>query len=121
MRYVSHYSEYPIYEPAEGGYYYAGNELVESERLSKRKAKEKFEEIWKKCLKENEENGFVEGADWKGIIERTHIYPWERNHDWEKKFGFYAIYRDSYYIGEGESYVIERKIGSQSKGWEPYC
>ena len=121
MRYVSHYSEYPIYEPAEGGYYYAGNQIVESERLSKRKAKQKFEEIWKECLKENEENGFVEGADWKEIIERTHIYPWERNHDCEKKFGDYAIYRDSYYIGEGESYVIERKIGRHSKGWEPYC
>lgn len=36
MRYISHYMEYPIYEPAEGGYYYSGNQLVESERKSKR-------------------------------------------------------------------------------------
>lgn len=34
MRYLSYYREYPIYEPAEGGYYYAGNQLVKSERLS---------------------------------------------------------------------------------------
>lgn len=26
--YISLYEEYPIYEPAEGGYYYAGRELV---------------------------------------------------------------------------------------------
>ena len=31
--YVSYYSEYPIYEPAEGGYYYAGNQLMETVRL----------------------------------------------------------------------------------------
>ena len=28
MRYISHYEEYPIYEPAEGGYYYPGNQKV---------------------------------------------------------------------------------------------
>lgn len=39
MRYISHYEEYPIYEPAEGGYYYAGNQIVESERKSKRQCK----------------------------------------------------------------------------------
>ena len=32
MRYISHYEEYLIYEPAEGGYYYPGNQLVASER-----------------------------------------------------------------------------------------
>lgn len=26
MVYLTHYSEYPIYEPAEGGYYYAGQQ-----------------------------------------------------------------------------------------------
>ena len=31
MRYISHYEEYPIYEPAEGGYYYPGNQLVAME------------------------------------------------------------------------------------------
>ena len=39
MRYVTHYEEYPIYEPAEGGYYYSGNQVVDTERMSKRKAK----------------------------------------------------------------------------------
>ena len=26
MIYLTHYTEYPIYEPAEGGYYYAGQQ-----------------------------------------------------------------------------------------------
>ena len=45
MIYLSYYEEYPIYEPAEGGYYYSGAELVESERLSKRAAKKWKEKI----------------------------------------------------------------------------
>lgn len=32
MRYISYYEEYPIYEPAEGGYYYPGNRLIDSKR-----------------------------------------------------------------------------------------
>ena len=28
MYYVTYYEEYPIYEPAEGGYYYAGSQNV---------------------------------------------------------------------------------------------
>lgn len=42
MRYVTHYEEYPIYEPAEGGYYYSGNQITETERMSKRAAKAKI-------------------------------------------------------------------------------
>lgn len=30
MVYLTHYVEYPIYEPAEGGYYYAGREATEA-------------------------------------------------------------------------------------------
>ena len=64
MRYLSYYKEYPIYEPAEGGYYYAGNQLVKSERLSKRQCRRKFEKIWQECQEENKKNGFAENADW---------------------------------------------------------
>ena len=46
MRYISHYEEYLIYEPAEGGYYYPGNQLVASERKSKRQCRKDFEKIW---------------------------------------------------------------------------
>ena len=117
MRYISHYEEYPIYEPAEGGYYYSGNQLVATERKSKRACKKNLLEIWEECKKENEKLGFREGNmdEWKQITDRTHEYPWifnkERNY----------IHKSSWYIGEGESYLIERYQGSQEHGYEPYC
>lgn len=99
MRYVSYYEEYPIYEPAEGGYYYPGNCLVDSKRKSKRQCRKDFENIWKECLKENESNP---------------EYPWIRACD-------NYIYKDSEYVGRGKSYAIERKQGSMRSGWKPYC
>ena len=117
MRYISHYVEYPIYEPAEGGYYYAGNELVKSERKSKRACKKELLEIWAECQKENEEYGFREDniSEWDQIRRNTHEYPWifYREHNY--------IEKGSRYIGEGESYVIERRQGSCEHGWQPYC
>lgn len=113
MRYLSHYQEYPIFEPAEGGYYYAGNQVIESERMSKRKCRREFEKIWQKCQKENEEDGFAEDADWLAVG-RNGVHPWIR-------FGNNYICKESCYVGRGESYVIERKRGSQTKGWQPYC
>ena len=99
MRWISHYEEYPIYEPAEGGYYYPGNQLVESERKSKRQCRKDFEAIWKACLRENENNP---------------VFPWIRaNANY--------IYRSGEYIGERENYVIERKRGSMEYGYGPYC
>ena len=117
MRYISHYQEYPIYERAEGGYYYAGNELVESERLSKRACKKELLRIWEECKEENEEYGFREDniSEWDDIRRATGVYPWvfieERNY----------IERGSRYIGEGESFVIERNKGSKEHGRVPYC
>lgn len=117
MRYISYYEEYPIYEPAEGGYYYAGNQLVKSERKSKRACKKELMEIWEQCKKDNIENGFREDNEdeWSDITSITHEYPWffDKEHNY--------IYKDSYYIGEGESYIVERKQGSQRSGRQPYC
>lgn len=101
MVYLSHYEEYPIYEPAEGGYYYAGNSLVKSERMSERQAKKKLAEIWKNVQKENELLPSVER--------------WVMSND---KRG---VYKSSRYIGEGESIIIERHKGSEERGWEPYA
>ena len=117
MRYISHYEEYPIYEPAEGGYYYAGNQLVESERKSKRACKKELLRIWEECQRENEEFGFRDDNkdEWKSIIDKTHIYPWRFNR--ERNY----ISKGSLYIGEGESFVIEKNQGSHTHGYEPYC
>lgn len=115
MRYLTHYHEYPIWEPAEGGYYYAGNDVMESTRKSKRQCKKDFEEIWRQCLLENEENGFIEGADWDEVLRMngSEVYPWIRLDNY--------IYRDSYHIGDGECYMIERHYGSAISGYQPYC
>ena len=117
MRYISHYEEYPIYEPAEGGYYYAGNQLVESEWKSKHACKKELHRIWQECEKDNEDRGFREDNhnEWINISSRTREYPWIFN----RELNF--IHRESYYIGEGESYVIEKRQGSMRKGYEPYC
>ena len=31
------------------------------------------------------------------------------------------IVKGSRYIGEGESYIIEKHKGSEIEGWHPYC
>jgi len=109
MRYLTHYEEYPIYEPAEGGYYYSGNQVVESKRLSKRQAKKQLREIWAMCEEENEEN-----QKWEERTGQRFDY-WQRSADGNE------IWKSTRCIGEGESYVIERKLGKNRRGWEPYC
>ena len=111
MVYVTHYEEYPIYEPAEGGYYYAGIQMVKSERMSKHAAKKLFKKIWEEVKQDNlNEYGEEEPESGQGK------YPWIYccyNQPTIKKYGRY--------IGEGEYFVIERKQGKDVKGYEPYC
>lgn len=94
MVYLSYYEEYPIYEPAEGGYYYAGRSLVNSEKMSKRQAKREFNESFKE----------VEDHD-----------------EWIRAKNRYMARRESKYIGEGALLVIEKRSGSYEKGYTPYC
>lgn len=71
MRYLSYYKEYPIYEPAEGGYYYAGNQLVKSERLSKRQCRRKFEKIWQECQVDNwDVDAFISDVLFERLVDR---------------------------------------------------
>ena len=109
MRYLTHYEEYPIYEAAEGGYYYAGNQVVESERMSKRKAKKQLMEIWAMCDEENEEN-----RKWEERTGQQFDY-------WVLSSDRNSIWKSSWRIGDGESYVIEKNLGSETEGWHPYC
>lgn len=106
MRYLTHYEEYPIYEPAEGGYYYAGNYVVETERLSKRQAKKKLKALFKELEKENPLPSQCGGRP---------DYVWVIHPDGNK------IEKYHKYIGAGESYVIERNYGSERKGRVSYC
>lgn len=91
MVYLTHYQEYPIYEPAEGGYYYAGNEAYEYHRFfTKWGAKRHLA----KMRAELEMEGFI-------------VYD-------------NRAYLRSKYIGEGESWVIERTYGSHNSGKQIY-
>ena len=117
MRYISHYEEYPIYEAAEGGYYYAGVQLVESEQMSLQDCKKAFKDIWKSCEQDNVERGFTEDNEdeWDDIIRRTKDLPWIYN---EKEN---LIAKNSYYVGNGEFYVIEDERGCEERGRQIYC
>ena len=91
MVYLTHYNEYPIYEAAEGGYYYAGQEAGCFYRLNSiKQAKRKLS----KMSKELEAEGF--------IIYDDHAF------------------LPSRYIGEGEHWIIEKVYGSHNKGRVPY-
>lgn len=91
MVYLTHYTEYPIYEPAEGGYYYAGREANEYYRLnSVKQAKRKLA----KMQKELEAEGFEVFED--------------------------RAYMCSKYIGESESWIIEKVYGSHESGRQIY-
>ena len=91
MYYLTHYEEYPIYEPAEGGYYYAGNEACESYECD---TKEEAIQQLAKMSKELEEDGFI-------VSERSAYLP-------------------SKYIGEGESWRVEEVYGSYESGRQIY-
>ena len=114
MVFVTHYKEYPIYESAEGGYYYAGVRMVESEKMSKRAAKKLFKELWKQAKEDNLEIYGVEEP--KTETNHSCIYPWIYY-----CYNQPVIKKESKYIGEGEYFVIERTQGKDIKGYEPYC
>ena len=95
MVYLTHYTEYPIYYPQEGGFYVAGQQADCFYRLnSMKQAKRQLE----KMRKQLEEDGFVVCIN-GNICE---------------------AYRYSKYIGHGELWTTEKAYGSYNKGWEPY-
>ena len=91
MIYLTHYQEYPIYEPAEGGYYYAGNEPCEYHRFWTKFGARRY---LAKMKTELEQDGFV-------VLE-------------------HKAFLRSKYVGEGESWIIERKYGSHKSGRQIY-
>ena len=104
--FVSYITEYPIYEPAEGGYYYAGTQIQMCREFDSWKKANRF---YQKCRKE-----FFE----------MHEYELERIHEYfcggVSKYGGPEIRYNSRYIGEGERVEITRKRPVE-RGWEPYC
>lgn len=106
MFYVSYITEYPIYEPAEGGYYYAGTQIQMCREFSSWKKANRF---FQKCRKEflemhEDEPDRINDATWGGV--GKYVNP--------------AVYYFSRYIGEGESVELTRTKPVEH-GWTPYC
>ena len=91
--YVTYYSEYPIYEPAEGGYYYAGRDAVWSQGFNSEEEARQFL------------NDFIveDGEDW------------EQDQD-----GRYTVHGK--YIGQDQIIKLEpnQDYLSAIAGWHPY-
>jgi len=112
MVYFSYYQEYPIYEAAEGGYYYSGNELVMSKAVSKRKAKKLMEKYKRELI--DDVIGRGEKPEW------MESKSFKEGHSLIMEPGF-ELYKRGHYKGEGESYVIETKKGIHERGQIPFC
>lgn len=92
--YVSHYELYPIYEPAEGGYYYDGIRLVSSRSAATLDKAKKILAAEAVALDFKVEDSGRLAAD--------------------------VSYRIRRYIGDGAFLIIECKKGQHESGWRPY-
>ncbi len=116
MWYVTAMAEYPIYEPAEGGYYYAGTQIVwERQFQSRRKARQFFNKAKKEFMEEFGEP-FTE-EQWEEYDRR----PWKfENRVYEDRWrGRQGIYHSTKYIGDGHELTLTRKP-RRERGWVPY-
>ena len=116
MWYVTFISEYPIYEPAEGGYYYAGTTINEERvfrdwrdaRQYYNKAKKEFVEYFGEPLTDEQWDDYDR-------------HPWKyRDRVYEDRWrGRVGIYHSTQYIGSGHELTITKKPRKE-KGWVPY-
>ena len=106
MFYVSHIEEYPIYEPAEGGYYYPGETVVECVACRTWKKAQRIFSKMKKDFRERYED------EWGRI--------YENNFGGVGKYVNPFIVFDSHLIGDGAKIEITR-IKPRDRGWRPYC
>ena len=106
--YVTLMEEYPIYEPAEGGYYYAGTSITDVREFNTwRKARQFYNKVRKEFIAE-----FGEPSEVCMPRHNYHARVWEsRNHK--------AIFHETDYVGEGHELTITRKPRKE-RGWVPY-
>lgn len=97
--YVTYYEEYPIYEPAEGGYYYAGSQNVWVREFSTwRKARQFFNKVRKEFMEEYADDNPYCVYGQNPYAETT-----------------------SKYIGECIGIALTYRKPVKERGWEPYC
>lgn len=108
MYYVSYIEEYPIYEPAEGGYFYPGEIVIEMRECKTwRKARQIFNQ-WRKCFERKY-------ADEMG----RNIYRYETG-GCDKSGDGSLIGYSSKYVGDGCAVRLTR-YKPHDKGYTPYC
>ena len=106
MYYVSYIKEYPIYEPAEGGYYYAGEVVEDCREFSTwKKANKCYQQFRREFLSWHEDEP-------KRICDYTC--------GGIGKCGGPSVTYYSRYIGEGERVEISR-ARPQFRGMQTYC
>lgn len=99
---ITLYIEYPIYEPAEGGYYYEGESVGGTPKKVKAgKGRRKILTLYREIQREAE-------------IHKGHAWISEDG----RQCGMIGKY-----IGTGFRYVLEgnRRVGRRAHGWHPYC
>ena len=100
MYFVTTYEDYPIYEAAEGGYYYSGERMTDYRGFqSFRKARKTINRMYKQALRDGNFDGMIEYRSFNGL-----------------SFGAF-----SKYIGDGWNIYLENKLGENEHGYEPYC
>lgn len=94
--YVSFYAEYPIYEPAEGGYYYSGNNATYSKGFDSESQARKF-------MDDYVHSAILDGENWH-------------------KYGKDGYFIPSKYVGEQHYIMLEpnKAYLSDERGYEPY-
>ena len=112
MFYVSYITEYPIYEPAEGGYYYAGEIVRECHEFS----------TWKKANKcfQKMKAWFLDMHDYEvelGNVDVNEVSGVRKFRGFD--IGSSAVLY-SRYIGDGERIEISCRK-PHDNGYEPYC
>lgn len=110
--YVSRYDYYPIYEPAEGGYYYNGTSCVETYVFNTRKKAMRFLLKLIKHYMDDSENLNDYPLRWNGF-DRENTYYSTTDHT------YFSV--ESQYVGEGFFWQLERTIGESEYSYEPYC
>lgn len=122
--YLQMYDEYPIYEPAEGGYYYAGTtarEMYDNEYDSIAAALEDCR-AWVDEMNE----GAWDDERWTFTdLSVATVRQWLADDiltDSPEDARVMVAYRDSKYIGEGARVYIEipASYGKGERGWHPY-
>lgn len=105
MYYINYYEYYPIYESAEGGYYYSGRKCAVLNSVNEwKKAKKIFNRLAKNFTEENE-----------NVVECRISFFWKDDNK-----GQY-IETLSKYIGEGCGIAITKKSPLNDIGYTPYC